>query len=246
MLGVGTLAVSTSGAQAWETSQINNIDRTDVIYKSRNFKQDKKIMKFELLTLPYATDALQPVISKQTVELHHGKHLANYVNTMNSIIEGDAKYEGKSLVEVVRMSEGKLFNQAGQTLNHNIYFTQFAPVEKAQKTPSGDLSKAIDAKFGSFEGFKKEFNTAAAGVFGSGWCFLVTDKEGNLSIVTGKNAENPVTDNLIPLVAIDVWEHAYYLDYQNRRADHLTEVWKIVDWSVIERRYAERTQELKY
>lgn len=203
-------------------------------------------MKFELLTLPYATDALQPVIGKQTVETHHGKHLANYVNTLNSIIDGDAKYDGKSLVEIVKMSEGKLFNQAGQTLNHNLYFTQFAQVEKAQKEPTGDLAKAINAKFGSFEDFKKEFNTTAAGIFGSGWCFLATDKEGNLSIEIGKNAENPVTNGLTPIVAIDVWEHSYYLDYQNRRADHLVEVWKIVDWKIVEKRYAERAEELKY
>lgn len=244
MVGIGAMSVS-FGAVAQTKVQTKAGDRQDVVCKSNNSKKGK-IMKFELITLPYATDALQPVIGKQTVELHHGKHLANYVNTMNSIIEGDAKYDGKSLVEIVKMSEGKLFNQAGQTLNHNIYFSQFAPVEKAQKAPTGDLAKAIDAKFGSFDNFKKEFNTATAAVFGSGWGFLVTDKEGNLSIATGRNAENPVTDGLIPLVAIDVWEHSYYLDFQNRRADHLTEVWSIVDWKVVEKRYAERAQELKY
>lgn len=196
-------------------------------------------MKVELIKLPYAANALEPVISEETINLHHGKHLNAYVTTLNSLIEG-TDFAHKDLVEIVRTSEGKMFNQAGQTLNHNLYFLQFAPKADAKKKPEGDLLAAIEKKWGSFDKFKEEMTSTAAGIFGSGWAFLATNKAGNLSIEVGKNAENPVTNGLEPLVAIDVWEHAYYVDYKNVRADHLKALWDIIDWKVVEDRYAKR------
>ncbi len=196
-------------------------------------------MKVELIKLPYAANALEPVISEETINLHHGKHLNAYVTTLNSLIEG-TDFANKDLVEIVRTSEGKMFNQAGQTLNHNLYFLQFAPKADAKKKPEGDLLAAIEKKWGSFDKFKEEMTSTAAGIFGSGWAFLATNKAGDLSIEVGKNAENPVTNGLEPLVAIDVWEHAYYVDYKNVRADHLKAIWDIIDWKVVEDRYAKR------
>ncbi|MEG1586333.1 MAG: superoxide dismutase [Bacteroidales bacterium] len=189
---------------------------------------------FELITLPYATDALAPVISKTTIELHHGKHLQGYVNNLNKLISG-TKFEKMSLNEIVRQSDGAIFNNAGQTLNHNLYFTQFSPDGK--KKPEGKLSEAINRTWGSFDQFKKEFTQTATSLFGSGWVWLAKDNQGKPVIIAEANAGNPVTKGLVPLMGIDVWEHAYYLDYQNRRADHLNEIWDIIDWQVIENRF---------
>lgn len=189
---------------------------------------------FELIALPYPTDALEPVISKATVELHHGKHLQGYVNNLNRLIIG-TKFEKMPLDEIVRQSDGAIFNNAGQTLNHNLYFTQFSP--NGQKAPEGKLKEAIDRTWGSFDNFKKEFTKAGAALFGSGWVWLAKNKNGELIIESEANAGNPVTKGLTPLMGIDVWEHAYYLDYQNRRIDHLNDVWNIIDWKVVENRY---------
>jgi len=191
-------------------------------------------MKFELVKLPYATDALEPVISKQTVEFHHGKHLQTYVNNLNNLIQG-TKFEGATLETIVKESDGGLFNNAGQVLNHNLYFTQFSP--QGGGKPSGKLADAIGAAFGSFDNFRKEFEAAGLGLFGSGWVWLAKDKDGKLSISKEANAGNPVTKGLTPILGFDVWEHSYYLDYQNRRADHLAALWQIVDWKVVESRY---------
>ncbi|MDR3261402.1 MAG: superoxide dismutase [Tannerella sp.] len=191
-------------------------------------------MKFELVKLPYAADALEPVISKQTIDFHHGKHLQGYVNNLNNLIQG-TKYENADLETIVKESDGGIFNNAGQILNHNLYFTQFSPNGGGE--PSGELAAAIVAVWGSFENFRKEFETAGTGLFGAGWVWLAKDKDGKLSITKEPNAGNPVTKSLTPLLGFDVWEHAYYLDYQNRRADHLKELWKIVDWKVVETRY---------
>jgi Fe-Mn family superoxide dismutase len=196
--------------------------------------KNENVMKFELVKLPYAVDGLEPVISKQTIEFHHGKHLQTYVNNLNNLIQG-TKFESASLETIVKESEGAIFNNAGQILNHNLYFTQFSP--NGGGTPSGRLATAINAAYGSFENFQKEFETAGAGLFGSGWVWLAADKDGKLSITKEANAGNPVTKGLKPLLGFDVWEHAYYLDYQNRRADHLKELWKIVDWKAVEARY---------
>lgn len=191
-------------------------------------------MKFELVSLPYATDALAPVISKSTIEFHHGKHLQAYVNNLNNLIPG-TKFENSDLETIVKESDGAIFNNAGQVLNHNLYFTQFSP--KGGGKPSGELAKAIESQWGSFEEFQKEFVNGGVTLFGSGWVWLSKNKEGKLFITKEANAGNPITKGLTPILGFDVWEHSYYLDYQNRRVDHLNELWKIVDWSVVEKRY---------
>ena len=191
-------------------------------------------MKFELIQLPYAPDALAPAISAETLSFHHGKHLAGYVNTLNSLIEG-TEFADASLEEIVCKSEGALFNNAGQTLNHNLYFTQFAP--NAGGAPTGKLLAAIEAKWGSFEAFQQEFLTACTTLFGSGWAWLAAKADGELVITKEPNGSNPGVHGIRPLMGIDVWEHAYYLSYQNRRADHIKDVWGIIDWSVVASRY---------
>ncbi|MDR0545247.1 MAG: superoxide dismutase [Odoribacteraceae bacterium] len=191
-------------------------------------------MKFELVQLPYATDALSPVIGKQTVECHHGKHLQTYVNNLNNLIAG-TDLEDAPLETIVKKATGAVFNNAGQVLNHNLYFTQFSP--NGGGRPSGKLSAAIESSFGSFEEFRGAFESAGATLFGSGWVWLASDGQGKLSIAKEPNAGNPATTGLKPLLGFDVWEHAYYLDYQNRRADHLKDLWGIVDWKAVEARY---------
>ena len=191
--------------------------------------------KFELMALPYAIDALEPVISEQTLEFHHGKHLAGYVNNLNALLEG-SPLAGLPLEEIVCKAEGGMLNNAGQILNHNMYFGQFTG-EPTKSAPSGQLADAIERDFGSFEAFKEVFQKAGATLFGSGWVWLSSDKDGKLLITQETNAANPVQKGLKPLLTFDVWEHAYYLDYQNRRPDHLAALWQIVDWSVIEKRY---------
>jgi len=204
------------------------------ITDSQVTNKNENVMKFELVKLPYATDALEPVISKQTIDFHHGKHLQAYVNNLNNLIQG-TKFENADLETIVKESDGSIFNNAGQILNHNLYFTQFSPNGGGE--PSGKLAAAIVAGWGTFENFRKEFETAGTGLFGSGWVWLAKDKDGKLSITKEPNGGNPLTKGLTPLLGFDVWEHAYYLDYQNRRADHLKELWKIIDWKVVESRY---------
>lgn len=199
-----------------------------------NNEKNTKAMKFELVKLPYATNALEPVISQQTIELHHGKHLQTYVNNLNNLVPG-TKYENMDLISIVKESDGGIFNNAGQILNHDLYFTSFSPNGGGE--PKGKLADAIKAQWGSFENFQKEFNAAGASLFGSGWVWLAKDANGKLSIEKEANGSNPVVKNLTPLLGFDVWEHAYYLDYQNRRADHLTELWKIIDWDAVGSRY---------
>ena len=191
--------------------------------------------KFNLMALPYAPEALEPVISKETIGFHHGKHLAGYVNNLNGLLEG-SPLAGLPLEEIVLKAEGGMLNNAGQILNHNLYFSQFC-APKANNQPMGKLAEAIDKQFGSFKAFKNEFQKKGATLFGSGWVWLSADKDGQLVITQETNAANPIQKGLKPLLTFDVWEHAYYLDYQNRRADHLAALWQIVDWSVIENRY---------
>ena len=192
--------------------------------------------KFELMTLPYAIDALEPVISKETIGFHHGKHLLTYVNNLNGLLEGSALAD-LPLEEIVLKSEGGMLNNAGQILNHEMYFAQFA-APKENNAPVGQVAEAIVRDFGSFEAFKDEFQKKGATLFGSGWVWLSADKDGKLVITQETNAANPIQRGLKPLLTFDVWEHAYYLDYQNRRPDHLTALWKIIDWEVIEKRYS--------
>lgn len=191
-------------------------------------------MKYELIKLPYEANALEPVISKETLGFHHGKHLNAYVNNLNAAIEG-TKYEEMPLEEIVKTADGGVFNNAGQILNHNLYFTQFrAP--KADNKPTGVIAQWIDKQFGSFEAFKEEFVKKGATLFGSGWVWLSADKDGKLVITQETNASNPVQRGLRPLLTFDVWEHAYYIDYQNRRPDHLNALWQIIDWDVVNER----------
>lgn len=190
---------------------------------------------FELMTLPYATDALEPVISRDTIGFHHGKHLAAYVNNLNGLLPGSG-LEDSTLEEIVCQATGGILNNAGQILNHNLYFSQFkAPT--ADNVPTGKLVDAINTQFGSFDTFQAEFQKMGATLFGSGWVWLSADKDGKLLITQEANAANPIQKGLSPLLTFDVWEHAYYLDYQNRRPDHLAALWQIVDWEVISKRY---------
>ena len=193
--------------------------------------------KFELMALPYAPDALEPVISANTLSFHHGKHLAAYVNNLNAALPGSG-LEGLPLEEVVLKATGGMLNNAGQILNHNLYFSQFT-APKADNAPTGRLAEAINAAFGSFEAFKEAFAKAGATLFGSGWVWLAADAQGKLVITQEPNAANPIQRGLRPLMTMDVWEHAYYLDYQNRRPDHLAALWQIIDWSVVAARYEE-------
>ena len=192
--------------------------------------------KFELMALPYAQDALEPVISKETIAFHHGKHLAGYVNNLNGLLEGSPLAE-LPLEEIVLKAEGGMLNNAGQIPNHNLYFGQLAS-PKSDNRPIGRLAEAISQQFGSFEAFKEEFQKKGTTLFGSGWVWLSADKDGKLVITQETNAANPVQKGLKPLLTFDVWEHAYYLDYQNRRPDHLAALWQIVNWEVIEERYS--------
>ncbi len=255
---------------------------------------------FTLITLPYAPDGLEPVISAQTLGFHHGKHLLGYVNNLNKLVPG-SKFEGMALEEIVKEADGAVFNNAGQVLNHNLYFTQFREIpgqagndekeipgqagnevknqagndekeqiggegkeipghagndEKAGKDvkvggdgrtvmpgsdrasqPQGALKAQIEKQWGSVEAFQAEFEAKGATLFGSGWVWLSATSEGELQITQEPGAHNPVEKGLKPLLTFDVWEHAYYLDYQNRRPDHLHALWSIVNWQEIERRY---------
>ena len=191
-------------------------------------------MKFSQPRLPYAVDALQPYISRNTIDYHYGKHESNYINTLNALIEG-TEFENMSLEDIIVKSEGKIFNNASQAWNHIFYFFQFSP--EGLKEPTGKLREKIDATFGSFDEFKRQFEEKGATLFGSGWVWLSADKNGDLHITQSPNAGNPMTEGLRPILTFDVWEHAYYLDFQNRRADHLAEIWKVIDWEVVDKRF---------
>ena len=194
---------------------------------------------FKLIELPYTS--LAPVISEQTLGFHHGKHLQTYVDNLNKLIAG-TEFEGRSLEEIIRKSSGGVFNNAGQILNHEMYFEQFVPggcgLDDAAASPAGSALKAqIEKQWGSVDAFQAEFEAKGAALFGSGWVWLQADAAGELSIAQYSGADNPVAHGFRPLLTFDVWEHAYYLDYQNRRAAYLKELWKVVDWAVVEKRY---------
>ena len=188
---------------------------------------------FILIQLPYAWDALEPAISAQTLSFHHGKHLQAYVDNLNKLLPG-SEFEGLPLEDIVRKTPaGPVFNNAGQILNHEMYFTQFRPAGEAVQAPTGTLAVQIDKQWGSFDAFKADFEAKGVGLFGSGWVWLSEDKDGSLVITQELGASNPIVKGLKPLLTFDVWEHAYYLDYQNRRAVHLSALWQIVDWRII-------------
>ena len=194
---------------------------------------------FTLIDLPYSQSALEPVISAQTLSFHHGKHLQAYVDNLNKLIPG-TDFESMSLEEIVAKSTGAIFNNAGQILNHNLYFTQFRPASvilNPEGVNESPLIRRIESQWGTLDAFQKEFVAKGVGLFGSGWVWLQADAAGTLSIGQYPGADNPVAHGLRPLLTFDVWEHAYYLDYQNRRAAHLEALWGIVDWTVVESRY---------
>lgn len=191
-------------------------------------------MKYSQPQLPYAADALEPAISRRTVDFHYGKHEKAYIDNLNNLIEG-TEFADLPLEEIIHDTKGPLFNNASQAWNHIFYFFSFSPDGGGE--PEGELREAIDRDFGSFENFKKEFVDAGVKLFGSGWVWLSRDNDGKLFITQEGNAGNPITKGLTPILTFDVWEHAYYLDYQNRRADALNALWDIIDWPIVEGRY---------
>lgn len=192
-------------------------------------------MTYTLPRLPYFDDQLEPVISARTLSYHYGKHTRAYMDNLNRLIK-DTEYEEMPLEDIVRKAPaGALFNNAAQTWNHLFYFFQFAHDPK--KIPGVELMDSLSEEFGGFDEFKKKFESEGTSVFGSGWVWLCIDANGKPVIVTTSNAGNPMTDGLTPLMVCDVWEHAYYLDYQNRRGEQLKKLWDILDWEIIESRY---------
>ena len=189
---------------------------------------------FELPELGYQFGDLAPMMSQETLSFHYGKHFRAYVDNLNQLVKNSVM-NGESLENIVLMAEGPLLNNAGQTLNHNLYFEQFSPDGGGE--PTGVLRKAIDRRWGSVDNFKMAMQEAARTLFGSGWVWLAADKAGNLYILQEANALNPVRYELRPLLGFDVWEHAYYLDYENRRDDHVRALWRVVSWPVVEKRY---------
>lgn len=187
---------------------------------------------FELPELGYQFGDLAPMMSQETLSYHYGKHFRNYVDNLNQLVDG-SKYEGLSLTELVRKApEGPVADNAGQVLNHSLFFEQLMPAPNA-KRPTGEFLFLIEQSFGSFESMIEQLNRAAASFFGSGWTFLAMDEAGELKILSLSNGDNPLRYNLVPLLAIDVWEHAYYLDYQNRRKDYLQNLWLLINWHVV-------------
>lgn len=189
---------------------------------------------FELPPLTYAYDALEPYITKKTLEFHHDKHHQAYVTNVNKLIAG-TEFEKATLETIIMKADGGIFNNGAQVWNHTFYFEQFSGEPK--DLPGSDLFEAIVKSFGSFDKFKEEFNNAAATQFGSGWAWLVVASDGKLEIAKTSNAANPMRDGKKPLLTCDVWEHAYYLDVQNRRPDYVQNFWKVLDWKVIEERF---------
>jgi superoxide dismutase, Fe-Mn family len=191
-------------------------------------------MAFTLPPLPYAHDALAPFISKQTLEFHYGKHHQAYVNNLNTLAAG-TPFESAPLEKIIKEAEGAIFNNGAQIWNHTFYFETFSP--SGLREPDGELASAINKTFGSVAAFKEQFTKSAVTLFGSGWAWLVAKVDGSLDIVQESNAGNPLRKGLKPLLTCDVWEHAYYLDYQNRRPDYVQAFWNLVDWKVVGERF---------
>jgi Fe-Mn family superoxide dismutase len=191
-------------------------------------------MAYELPELPYAQNALEPHISAETLEYHHGKHHAAYVTNLNKLVAG-TEHEGKSLEDIITSSDGGIFNNAAQIWNHTFYWNCLSP--SGGGTPSGELGKAIDDAFGNFEAFQEKFTASAIGNFGSGWTWLVKNSDGSIDIVNTSNAGSPLTSNQVPLITCDVWEHAYYIDYRNARPAYLGAFWNLVNWEFANKNY---------
>ncbi|MFC5559237.1 superoxide dismutase [Ureibacillus thermophilus] len=199
-------------------------------------------MAFELPKLPYAYDALEPHIDAQTMEIHHTKHHNTYVTNLNAAVEG-TEFADKDLIELISNLDAvpadkqtAVRNNGGGHANHSLFWEILTP--GGAKAPTGDLAAAIDAKFGSFDAFKDEFSKAAAGRFGSGWAWLVVDKNGELKVTSTPNQDSPYMEGETPILGLDVWEHAYYLKYQNRRPDYISAFWNVVNWDVVAEKYA--------
>ncbi|RTR05087.1 superoxide dismutase [Halomonas nitroreducens] len=192
-------------------------------------------MAFELPALPYEKNALEPHISAETLEYHYGKHHQTYVNKLNELTDG-TENANKSLEEIIKTSSGGLFNQAAQVWNHTFYWHCLSPNGGGE--PSGALADAINAKFGSFDKFKETFNTQAAGNFGSGWTWLIKTDDGGVDIVNTSNADTPVAHGQTPLMTIDVWEHAYYIDYRNARPKYLENIWNLINWDFVAQNFS--------
>jgi Fe-Mn family superoxide dismutase len=191
-------------------------------------------MAFELPKLPYKLNALVPHISEETLEFHYGKHHLAYVNNLNGLIPG-TQFEKASLETIIKNADGAIFNNGAQIWNHTFYFESFS--KNGKRIPDGKLAEAINKSFGSFEAFKEQFTKAAATLFGSGWAWLAKDDDGSLRILQEPNAGNPLKKGLKPLITCDVWEHAYYIDYRNKRPDYIKSFWEIIDWNVISNRF---------
>lgn len=191
-------------------------------------------MAFELPKLPYRLNSLIPHISEETLEYHYGKHHMTYVNNLNGLVPG-TEFEKADLETIIRKAEGGIFNNAAQIWNHTFYFESFS--KNGKRKPEGKLGDAISKAFGSFDSFKEQFTKAAVTLFGSGWAWLVKNEIGNLQIIQESNAGNPLKKGLKPLLTCDVWEHAYYIDYRNRRPDYLKSFWEIIDWDIISKRF---------
>ncbi|VVE22434.1 superoxide dismutase [Pandoraea morbifera] len=192
-------------------------------------------MEHKLPELPYAIDALAPTISKETMEYHYGKHHQAYVTNLNNLIKG-TEFENASLEDIIKKSSGGVFNNAAQVWNHTFFWNTLTP--KSSGAPTGDLAKAIDAKWGSFDAFKEAFTKSAVGNFGSGWTWLVKKADGSLDIVNTSNAATPLTTTDKPIITIDVWEHAYYIDYRNARPKFAEAFWTLVNWDFAAKNFA--------
>jgi superoxide dismutase, Fe-Mn family len=191
-------------------------------------------MAFELPKLPYNLNALVPYISEETLDFHYGKHHLAYVNNLNGLVPG-TEFEKANLETIIMKAEGPIFNNAAQVWNHTFYFEGFS--KDGRRSPSGSLEEAIKASFGSFEAFREQFNKSAATLFGAGWAWLAEKGDGTLQIVQESNAGNPLKKGLKPILTCDVWEHAYYIDYRNKRPDYIKSFWEIIDWDIIAKRY---------
>ena len=193
-------------------------------------------MKFELPPLNYAPDALAPHLSTETLGFHHGKHHLAYVNNLNNLLPG-SPFEEATLETMIRKADGGIFNNAAQVWNHTFYFSTFSP--SGQREPSGTVARAIEAEYGSFDVFKEAFSKASTSLFGSGWAWLCMKPDGRVTITQEQNAGNPLRSGMVPLMTCDVWEHAYYIDYRNRRPDYIKAFWQLLDWKIIGERYDE-------
>lgn len=191
-------------------------------------------MTYELPALPYEMNALEPHMSKETLEYHYGKHHKTYVDNLNKLVPG-TEFEGKDIETIMLKSSGPIFNNAAQVWNHTFFWNGLSP--KGGGQPTGALAEAINASFGSFDAFKEKFSDTSVKQFASGWGWLVKNKEGKLEILSTSNAQNPMTDGKTPLLTCDVWEHAYYIDYRNKRPDFLAAFWKLVNWDFVAKNF---------